>query len=259
MTATPTYKDIIGKRLAAQTKRNYESSIKQMREKLSESEKEEYLDSNGYLVKPLNHEVAARILHDSQLKVAGEGEAAIQKMKSQSCCVLYSSAMKFWHTESNRARDTAEASPIIISEDLKVHLSSYNTGRRRMTAEDRAKGDDIECEGKLPLDFDDYKALARAAICSSKVSKEARLNHSYLLLCWNLIARSSTVAGILWNNISWLGDCLTVLYEKGKTNQEGQNKVPYITGIGSKEIYRDLILIFHRKYSPLEYMKLGSL
>lgn len=164
MTATPTYKDIIGKRLAAQTKRNYESSIKQMREKLSESEKEEYLDSNGYLVKPLNHEVAARILHDSQLKVAGEGEAAIQKMKSQSCCVLYSSAMKFWHTESNRARDTAEASPIIISEDLKVHLSSYNTGRRRMTAEDRAKGDDIECEGKLPLDFDAYKALSRAAI-----------------------------------------------------------------------------------------------
>ena len=51
--------------------------------------------------------------------------------------------MKFWHTESNRARDAAEASPIINSEDLKAHLSSYNTGRRSMTAEDRAKGVDI--------------------------------------------------------------------------------------------------------------------
>lgn len=40
------------------------------------------------------------------------------------------------------------------------------------------------------------------------------------------MARSSTVAELLWNNIGWSEDCLTVLYEKGKTNQDGENKVP---------------------------------
>ena len=46
-------------------------------------------------------------------------------------------------------------------------------------------------------------------------------------MCWNFIARSSTVADHLWINIGWQGDFIIVLYEKGKTNQEGMNKVPW--------------------------------
>lgn len=96
-----------------------------------------------------------------------------------------------------------------------------------MTAEVRANGEETESEGKLPIDLMEFKSFARAAIASGTNPKDARLYHGYLILCWNLIARSSTVADLLWNNVGCLGDCITVLYEKGKTNQDGMNKVPW--------------------------------
>ena len=40
------------------------------------------------------------------------------------------------------------------------------------------------------------------------------------------MGRSNTVFNLLWNNFGWDGDSLTILYEKGKTNQEGENRVP---------------------------------
>jgi hypothetical protein len=68
--------------------------------------------------------------------------------------------------------------------------------------------------------------LARYALCHAKTAKQTLLVHSYLILCWNLMARSNTVFSLHWNNFGWSGDCLTILYEKSKTNQEGENRVP---------------------------------
>jgi hypothetical protein len=96
-----------------------------------------------------------------------------------------------------------------------------------MNASSRAKGQEADVEGKLPIDLLEYKSLAESALASGTNPRDARLYHCYTILCWNLIARSSTVADLLWNNIGWLGDCMTVLYEKGKTNQDGMNKVPW--------------------------------
>lgn len=195
-----------------------------MKEKLTGEEKINYLDSEGWLIKPLHHEVAARILHECQLRNSDDGP---DQMKSQSTATLYSSAMKYWHKESSRLRDSSQVEPIVISQDLVAYLSKYSSGRRRMNAENRANGEEADYEGKLPIDLLEYKSLARAALESGINPKDARLYHGYLILCWNLIARSSTVADILWNNIGWLGDCVTVLYERGKTNQDGMNKVPW--------------------------------
>ena len=231
MANPPTYQDVIGKHLSEAARKNYFSSIRQMRQKLSTEETAEYIDSRGMLVKGLHYDVATRILHECQIwdVDADEGTATASrpKLKAQNTAVTYSSAMKFWHKESNRVRDPAEVpDPIIISHDLVAHLSSYTAGRR-MTAENRANGEESEFEGKFPIDMAEFRVLAKSALASGVRPKDARLHHAYLILCWNLIARSSNVADLLWNNISWKDDCITVLYEKGKTNQEGMNKVPW--------------------------------
>jgi len=225
-----TYQDVIGRHLSESARKNYFSSIKQMRLKMTDEEKAEYLNSEGMLIKRLHCDIATRILHECQIweTVDGDDPNAAPRMKTQNTAVNYSSSMKFWHKESNRVRDIAVVpDPIIISHDLLAHLSSYTTGRRRMTADDRANGDESEFEGKFPIDMSEFRVLAKSALASGVRPKDARIYHAYLVLCWNLIARSSTVGDLLWNNISWKGDCITVLYEKGKTNQEGMNKVPW--------------------------------
>ena len=230
MANATTYQDVIGKHLSEAARKNYFSSIRQMRLKLSAEETAEYVDHRGMLIKCLHYDVATRILHECQIwsVEAVEDTSSVLKFKSQNTAVTYSSAMKFWHKESNRVRDpTVVPDPIIISHDLVAHLSSYTAGRRRMTAEDRANGEESDFEGKYPIDMSEFRVLAKSALTSGVRPKDARLYHAYLILCWNLIARSSTVGDLLWNNISWKNDCITVLYEKGKTNQEGMNKVPW--------------------------------
>ena len=220
-----TFQDVIGKQISATTRKNYESSIRQMRAKMTPEESLEYLDPRGLLIKPLHHEVGSRILHECQVR--HNGDASGPRLKSQNTAVLYCSAMKYWHKESNRMRDTDQDDPVIISHDQVTYLASYTTGRRRITAEERANGEESECEGKYPIDLREFKSLAKIALAAGSRPKDARLFHAYLISCWNLIARSSTVGDLLWNNIGWLDDCITVLYEKGKTNQEGMNKVPW--------------------------------
>ena len=38
------------------------------------------------------------------------------------------------------------------------------------------------------------------------------------------MARSSNIVGLLWNNLRWTEDCISVVYEKSKTNQKGTKK-----------------------------------
>ena len=62
MANPPTYQDVIGKHLSEAARKNYFSSIRQMRQKLSTEETAEYIDSRGMLVKGLHYDVATRIL-----------------------------------------------------------------------------------------------------------------------------------------------------------------------------------------------------
>lgn len=40
------------------------------------------------------------------------------------------------------------------------------------------------------------------------------------------MARSQTTSTLLWKNVGWDGDCLTLMYETSKTNQTGEHVVP---------------------------------
>ena len=59
-----TFQDVLGKQLSDTTKKNYESCIRLMREKMTQNETEEFLDSRGWLRKPMHHDIGARILHE---------------------------------------------------------------------------------------------------------------------------------------------------------------------------------------------------
>jgi hypothetical protein len=127
--------------------------------------------------------------------------------------------------DSNRLRPRG-AESITLGPETELMLKTFMSGNRRITVQKRADGNGDADPGKLPLSFSGYRMLARYALCHAKTGKQTLLVHSYLILCWNLMARSNTVFSLLWNNFGWSGDCLTILYEKSKTNQEGENRVP---------------------------------
>jgi hypothetical protein len=91
-------------------------------------------------------------------------------------------------------------------------------------------------EGKSYLLFSAYKGLALEA---AKDPRNA-FAHYCLLLSWNLMARSQTTSGLLWKNVGWQEDCLTIYYDTSKSNQTGDNSVPRHTDscLGNQVIYR---------------------
>lgn len=208
------YEVVISNEIAVGTSRTYASCIRSLKNFMTEGEKVEHLGENGLLFKCLPLNTVLRIIHDSQKKFVNGIYVGMKTNPTLPC-----SALKYWYKTSNRDR-AAETPLIVVSDEISRELSAYCSGRSRMDATERANGEEVDGEGKLPLTFDGYCFLANNAI------KKSIMFHPYLILSWNLMARSKTIANLLWNNIAWSEDCLTVLYEKGKTNQDGENKVP---------------------------------
>jgi hypothetical protein len=90
------------------------------------------------------------------------------------------------------------------------------SGNRRITVQQRADGNGDADPGKLPLSFSGHRMLARYALCHAKAAKQTLLAHSYLILCWNLMARSNIasnyfratfpylVASVIYLPLDWL-------------------------------------------------------
>jgi hypothetical protein len=81
-------------------------------------------------------------------------------------------------------------------------------------------------EGKLPLNFQSYKMLARKTLDCNKDFELGIFGHLFLVLCWNLIARCNSVATLLFRHISWENDAMIVVFPTHKGDQEGRNALP---------------------------------
>lgn len=68
-------------------------------------------------------------------------------------------------------------------------------------------------EGKVPLTFQAYNYLARRALAMTADFPLAMFAHLFLLLCWNLIARSVSVSSLMFNHISWEEDAMCSCFQ----------------------------------------------
>ena len=81
-------------------------------------------------------------------------------------------------------------------------------------------------EGKRAFSFDFFVKLAETAMKCSSGFESHIFGHFYILLCWFMMGRSSSVASIMWSHVEWSGDALTVILPKHKSNQSGENEIP---------------------------------
>ena len=75
-------------------------------------------------------------------------------------------------------------------------------------------------EGKHHLTFQGYCALAKSLLTSEDPS-QTLFAWPYLLLQWNLVARTTTVASMMMEHISWEAGALLISTPKHKGDQEG--------------------------------------
>ena len=75
-------------------------------------------------------------------------------------------------------------------------------------------------EGKYHLTYDGYCLLAEALFTAEHVS-QMLFGWPFLVLPWNLIARTATVSSMMSEHVSWEGDALLVSTPKHKGDQEG--------------------------------------
>ncbi len=100
-------------------------------------------------------------------------------------------------------------------------------GLKRKQAQARAEGKSKtkkKGKGKKPMEFGLYCALAKNMWASNK--SVTAFNVIYMLLCWNLMARSANVTKICLEHFNWKDDAMTILFCTTKTDQGGDRTHP---------------------------------
>lgn len=180
------------------TKKGYNSCIKQLRE---------------YYVTELGRRDIALPVREGDI-IGFFGWLVDTKFKdkpaSPSTVRHYKSALLWYHGEHKQYLDPH------IDREIELLLKGY----QRRVADLKAAGKMSVFEGKYHLPYDGYCLVARALfVCTS--FNQMLFGWPFLILQWNLIARSATVAGIMMEHVGWEGDALLITTPKHKADQEG--------------------------------------
>ena len=107
-----------------------------------------------------------------------------------------------------------------ISEEFQRNLSLFNRGMKRKVTDEKTKlGTSLE-EGKKGMNINVYKLLCQKLMEID--TEESIFGHLFLVLEWNLMARSNNCTKLMLGHIEWRDDCLVFFFGNTKNDQEGE-------------------------------------
>ena len=112
---------------------------------------------------------------------------------------------------------------VVPSIEVKSALTDTLDGLKRRIAKLKEDGEIPQTEGKQPMSVCGYRFLADRALKQTQDFGLYIFCHTFLLLCWNLIARAVTISSIMYDHISWEEDALTINISRMKNDQEGKH------------------------------------
>ena len=113
-----------------------------------------------------------------------------------------------------------------LDDQTTLTFASFSGGYKRLVAEKKLTGEMKLKEDKNPITFAGYSFLADVALKQKRDHHSGSISHSFLLLCWNLTARSVSVGSTIFPHKSWEGDSLLIAMPKHKGDQEVNNRYP---------------------------------
>ena len=206
---------IVDHRLVAATKSQYCSSINRLAEWLKERYPENVTETTEVIL-PLSEAILLEYMGEITFHRTKKNADGSDMFVSNSTINSFRSALTDYYKQRRVQMDPATL----------LSLSDFTHGYRRKIGKLKQSGEMSLIEGKQPVTFDGYRFLAANAVKSTKDFKSSIFAHLYLLLCWNLMARSASVGAIMYAHISWVGDALQITIPTHKGDQEGANTYP---------------------------------
>ena len=100
-------------------------------------------------------------------------------------------------------------------------LSQFIGGIKRTIAKEKRELGKKMTKEKEKMSFEVYQVICKLLLTSG--TTESIFTHCFLMLEWNLMARSDNVCMTHINHISWDEDSLIFYFMKSKGDQEGLN------------------------------------
>lgn len=115
--------------------------------------------------------------------------------------------------------DIFRATKYEMSEEFKKDLKVFMGGMKREVVRQHVQRRKVLDEGKKPMSYEIYRHLCQAL--SKSGDAEDVFCHLFLVLEWNLMARSENCLQMSLTHIQWRNDSLIFFWGKSKRNQEG--------------------------------------
>ena len=131
----------------------------------------------------------------------------------------------FFNTIVQSLCDLYKCEQVLMSDETKLFIESRRSIYSRKIALLKANGLYPTPPSRFISD-DGYVALCKT-ICIATPTEGCWADTllaslwAYVVLLWNLMARCDRVAQLMWKNISWYKDCMTVFVAKSKSDQTG--------------------------------------
>ena len=196
--------------LAKETRKQYDRMIKKLFQWLAQNVPQ--CVSGNDIILPLPTDVVKDFIYHVSLKRNKHGEYHDPpQFYKDNHIAAYVSAIK----------DLYRTQKIAVPFETALALKEQLAGTKRRIADLKAKGEIPSHDGKQPISEAGYRFLAEKAMKNTEDISLYVICHTYLVLCWNLIARAVTVGEIVFDQISWEEDALTIYIGKMKNDQEG--------------------------------------
>jgi hypothetical protein len=188
---------LIGERVVARTKQAYGAKIKTIA---------------NYYTERLQQPFTLPVQRDHILQFFGWliNEKHKDKPAAISTVTLYKSALKWYYKEHK----------LIMTPEVNQELDTLLKGYQRRVSDLKLEGRMQVFEGKYHLPFQGYAVLAKFLFRSTRFD-EVLFAWPFLVLQWNLIARTATVSSIMMEHVGWEEDSLLITTPKHKGDQEG--------------------------------------
>jgi integrase len=213
--------EVISKQVVTGTKRNYANAISLL-EKWLQDHYPTSLADNPFAD-------GSRILLPISVEVITAYMASIQRRDEQGRYVTTGGkliAVSTMNTVKSAVNNLYRVRKVPVDEALRVELKNFMAGHRRMVASAKENGELNIFEGKRPLTFDGYYNLAEYALKKQNFRAGSLYAHLFVVLSWNLFARSHSVASLMLNHFEWQDDALLVTLPRHKGDQEGTRMFP---------------------------------
>ena len=109
-----------------------------------------------------------------------------------------------------------------VPDEVTQRLSRDFRGLKRTNAQMAADGEAALDQGMDPLPFSVYRVLCREIM--KRPEPEFTFAHCFMVICWNLMCRSTNALHIRFVHMGWREDALQIKFAHQKNDQLGEKK-----------------------------------